>query len=200
MPYEYRKLTLEEQQTVVESRRQRGFPLHSPPHPFREAGSYLITAANYEHAPIMSAPERRMEFQVILLRHFHEINAEIVGWVILPNHYHVLISVESLDLVSNVVQYVHGVTSRQWNLQDDLTGRRKVWYRFADRVMRNESHLNQTLNYIHLNPLKHKLVTDIYAWPWSSLFMYVDEKGTEWLTEQWKKYLPAEDFGKGWDE
>jgi len=29
-------------------------------------------------------------------------------------------------------------------------------------------------------------VKDVYSWPWSSLFWYEDEKGREWLREQWE--------------
>jgi len=65
--------------------------------------------------------------------------------------------------------------------------------------MRNETHLNQTVNYIHYNPVKHVYVKDVYEWPWSSLFMYVDERGKEWLKESWKKYKPPADYGKDWD-
>lgn len=177
MPYKYRKLSPEEREQIVEERKQRGFPLHQPPHPFREAGSYLITAANFEHATIMASPERRASIQEILLNGFREIQAEIIGWVILLNHYHILANVESLDLVSNLLKQIHGSTSHEWNRQDGLTGKRKVWYRFADRMMRNEIYLNQTLNYIHYNPVKHGLVRDVYDWPWSSLFWYASEKG-----------------------
>ena len=199
MPYEYRKLSTEEQIQIVEDRRQRGFPLHQPPHPFRETGCYLITAANFEHVNIMAMPGRRTAFQKILLKGFQEINAEIIGWVILTNHYHVLVNIESLDLVSNLLKQIHGSTSHEWNKQDGLTGKRKVWYRFSDRMMRNETHLNQTLNYIHYNPVKHGLIRDVYDWPWSSLFWYENDKGREWLKEHWGKYRPHVDFGDDWD-
>jgi putative transposase len=199
MPYEYRKLSPEEQERVVEERRRHGFPLHQPPHPFRKAGSFLITAANFEHANVMVAPERRTTFQDILLEGFQEIHAEIIGWVILLNHYHILVNVESLDLVSNLLKQIHGSTSHTWNQQDRLTGKRKIWYRYADRVIRNEFHLHQTLNYIHYNPVKHGLVEDVYDWQWSSLFWYIEDKGQEWLREQWGKYKPPDDFGKDWD-
>ena len=199
MSYEYRKLSPEERKRIIEERRQHGFPLHQPPHPFREAGSYLITAANFEHATVMSSSERRTTFQDILLAGFREIHAEVIGWVVLPNHYHILVNVESLDLVSNQIKQIHGSTSHKWNQQDGLTGKRKVWYRYVDRMMRNERHLNQTLNYIHHNPVKHGWVNDVYDWPWSSLYWYVDNKGQDWLREQWGRYTPPVDFGKGWD-
>ncbi len=199
MTYDCRKLSSEQQKAVVEDRRRRGLPLHQPPHPFRESGSYLITAANFEHVPIMETPERRTEFQGILLKRFQEIQAEIIGWSILSNHYHILVNVDSLDSVSGAIQSLHGFTSHHWNQQDGLTGKRKVWYRFSDKLMRNETQLNQTLNYIHYNPVKHGFVKDVYEWPWSSLFMYVDELSKEWLKESWKKYAPPDDYGKDWD-
>ena len=143
MPYEYRKLSPKEREEIVEFRKQQGYPLHAPPHPFREKGTYLLTAANFEHKAVMLSPERRTEFQEFLLRGFREIQAEIIGWVILPNHYHILVIVDSLDLVSNLIQLIHGKTSREWNLQDHLTEKRKIWYRFSDRMMRNEIHLNK---------------------------------------------------------
>jgi putative transposase len=199
MPYEYRKLTPKERKEVVESRQQRGYPLHAPPHPYRENGTYLITAANFEHQEIMTSSERRTEFQELLLNGFHEIAAEIIGRVILPNHYHILVGVESLNLVSDIVKLIHGRTSHDWNLQEGLRGKRKVWYRFFDRLMRDEKQLNQTLNYIHYNPVKHGCVKDVYDWPWSSIFLYDNEMGKEWLREQWKIHIPPIDYGKDWD-
>ncbi|MBM3124421.1 MAG: transposase [Chloroflexi bacterium] len=200
MPYEYRKLSPKEREEIVELRRQKGYPLHAPPHPFRGIGSYLITAANFEHKDVMDSPERRTEFQEILLGGFREIEAEIVGWVILPNHYHVLATVETLDRVSIVIRLIHGRTSRKWNLQDGLTRKRRVWYRFSDRRMRNEVQLSQAFNYVHYNPVKHGYVKDVRHWQWSSLFLYEDELGGEWLKEQWRKFSPPADFGKGWDD
>lgn len=70
MPYEYRKLSLLERKEILEERKKRGYPLHSPPHPFRDEGTYLITAANYEHQHIMENPERRTNFEALWLKSF----------------------------------------------------------------------------------------------------------------------------------
>ena len=42
-------------------------------------------------------------------------------------------------------------------------------------------------------------VTDSYDWPWSSLSLYLNDKGREWLQKQWVKYSPPDD-GEGWDD
>jgi putative transposase len=201
MPYEYRKMTPEERAEVVRQRRERGYPLHAPPHPFRQAGRYFITAANFEHVHIMAAPDRRTDFEARLLSAMSSIEAEVFGWVILPNHYHMLIGVDSLDDVSAALKQLHGTTSREWNLADGQTGIRQVWYRFTDRVIRDDRHFYHALNYIHINPVKHGYVGDPYEWPWSSVHAYAEAKGYghEWLRAKWRAYPPG-DFGKGWDD
>lgn len=136
MPYEYRKLSLKEREEIVNYRRMQGYPLHAPPHPFREAGAYLISAANYEHRAIMSSPNRRTEFEALLLKSIREITEEFI----------------------------------------------------------------MAFNYIHYNPVKHGYVSDPYDWPWLSLQLYYEDKGKDWLQEQWQAYKPPHDFGKGWDD
>lgn len=200
MPYEYRKLSPEERKKVLEERKKQGYPLHAPPHPFRHEGTYLITAANYEHKHLLNGAKRRTDFELLLLQSFLETGVDVVAWVILTNHYHLLLTVKKFATISNVLGYVHGSTSRQWNIEDGRTGKRKVWYRFSDRLIRNEKHFQRTFNYVHHNPVKHGLVEDVYAWRWSSLFLYEDEKGQDWLRENWKNYKPSSQFGKGWDD
>jgi putative transposase len=200
MPYEFRKLSTEERNAIVEDRRKRGFPFHQPPHPFRGEGNYLITAVNFEHKTIMAEPDRRSAFEKILLSGFQEIGAEIIAWVILPNHYHILVEIETLDLVSSLLKQIHGATSHEWNRQDSLIGKRRVWYRFTDRKIRNDTHLKQSIHYIHYNPVKHGLINDVYDWRWSSLFLYINDERMELENEQWRRFNPPEDFGNGWDD
>jgi putative transposase len=200
MPYKYRKLSAKERDDVVKYRQEHGYPLHAPPHPFRDAGAYLISAANFEHRPILSSPERRTQFETRLLDSIKEIAEEIIGWVVLPNHYHVLLAVDSLDAVSETLKYLHGKTSREWNIEDNLTGKRRVWYKFADTFIRNSAHLHTTFNYIHYNPVKHGYVSDPFDWPWSSIHIYHEDNGPAWLQEQWNAHEPPVDFGMGWDD
>jgi putative transposase len=199
MPYDYRKLTPAERAEVVKRRQEQGYPSHAPPHPFRQAGCYLITAAAFEHAAVLSDPVRRSEFEQDLLVSLASAGAEIDGWVVLPNHYHILSSVPTLDAISAALKLLHGRTSRKWNLEEGLTGQRRVWYKFSDRGIRDETHYFRALNYIHYNPVKHHYAEDVYGWQWSSLFLYYEERGREWLREIWQAHPPG-DFGSDWDD
>ena len=194
MPYDYRGMTPEERTEAVRRRWELGYPTHAPPHPYRGAGWYLLTAANFEHAEIMAMPDRLAGFEARLLDALQGAGARVLAWVVLPNHYHVLVEADSLDGVSSVLQRLHGSTSRQWNLEDGQTGTRRVWYKYTDRKLHNEAHFYRALNYIHINPVKHGCVEDPYEWPWSSLHSYRDALGREWLRDQWKAYPPG-DFG-----
>jgi putative transposase len=199
MPYEFRDMSPEERAAVVASRRERGYPLHAPPHLHRETGWYFVTAVNFQHEPVMYAPERRDEFERRLLDAFHSIGTDIGGWVVLPNHYHILVGASSLDSVSAVLRSLHGTTSHEWNLADKRTGQRRMWYKFTARRIRGERHYYQSLNYIHLNPIKHRYVSDPYVWLWSSVDLYFETRGRDWLRAIWADH-PVGRFGSGWDD
>ena len=61
----------------------------------------------------------------------------------------------------------------------------RVWqYRFLDRVIRNEKELENYLDYIHYNPVKHGQVTNPHKYSHSSL-VYFREQGyynSDWGT------------------
>jgi len=190
MPYEYRKMTPEERKNIVLYRKSQGYPLHSPPHPIREPGFYFISAACFEHAPILASPGRRSEFEARLISSLQSAKINLDAWVVLSTHYHVLIEVRSFDQVPPFFQRLHNGTAYEWNREDGCTGRRRVWFHYYDRFIRDETQYFQTLNYIHFNPVKHGLVEDPYAWEWSSLAAFLEIEGKEWLRTAWTKYSP----------
>jgi len=198
MPYKYRRMSAAEREAIVRRRRDQGWPLHAPPHPFRHAGTYILTAATFEHVPIMAGAARLTEVSGLLLRSLREIGTEVFAWVVLPNHYHVLAGVRALADVSAALGRLHGSTSRAWNLADGLTGRR-VWYRFADRLIRNDAHFLRAITYIHGNAVKHGYTATPESWWWSSLHEYLVANRQEWLERIGARY-PADGFGRGWDD
>lgn len=50
---------------------------------------------------------------------------------------------------------------------------RKIWQKsFYDKIIRNEKQLNQTIEYIHINPEKHGFINDYRKWKYSSYRNY----------------------------
>ncbi len=192
MPYEYRKLSPEERKEIVQSRKDQGYPPHGPPHIARVSGCFMISAACYEHAHILSTPQRRNEFQDRILSDLKNSEIGIDAWVILSNHYHLLIQTPAYDRIPAFIHRLHNGTSFEWNREDECSGKRKVWFQYFDRFIEAESQYFQTMNYIHYNPVKHGLVNNAYEWEWSSLGLYEEIEGREWLRKIWKKYTPAQ--------
>ncbi len=215
--YEYRRLTPAQRAEIVQQRLTKGYPPHSPPHPIQDQSFYLLTAACYEHKCHIKTEERRKQLLDLLFEQFINSGIELRGWVILPNHYHVLVYLGDSDeglsphyqpvrskgfspykQIAKILHRVHGSTSRQWNLEDQTVGQ-KVWYAYSDRAIRSERHYHTTLNYIHYNPVKHRWSDSPYHWSCSSVHWYLEQQGRDFLRDAWVRY-PIKDYGKEWDE
>ena len=195
--YDWRRMTIEERQRTLEERRQRGYPLHSPPHIETARNYRLISAACYEPKHLLNSAERLLWVEGEVLKAVREVNAPCYAWCVLPNHYHLLLQVRDIKKVTWRLGRMHGRTSRAMNLKDEAVGR-QVWYRAPDRIMRSEAHFYTTINYIHHNPVKHGFAAKWQDWPFSSVHWYLENKGREWLLEMWKNY-PLLGYGDKWD-
>jgi putative transposase len=196
--YEYRKLTPEQRAKLLEERLAHGYPLHRPPHLIRDRTFYLLTGTCYEHKCHMIDESRRQQILDLLFEAFVTQGMEILAWVVLPNHYHLLVEVTNFDCLSKLFRSVHGSRSYQWNLEDRVRGR-TVWYGYTDRAIRSERHYYTTLNYLHYNPVKHQWVKSPYDWNQSSVHWYLEYYGREWLRDSWIQY-PVREYGSGWDD
>jgi putative transposase len=60
------------------------------------------------------------------------------------------------------------------NLSHQKRNESAVWQRrYCEHTIRNEKDLNNHINYIHFNPVKHGLVSRPRDWEWSNFHRYV---------------------------
>ena len=53
---------------------------------------------------------------------------------------------------------------------------RSIWQRrFYEHTCRDEDDLKRCVDYTHVNPLKHQLVSRVVDWKWSSFHRYVKD-------------------------
>ncbi len=197
--YDYRKLTPEQRAEIIEYRRRRHQPIHSPPHWDLGIGDiYFISAACYEHASIIGKhPTRMSQCEESVLSACHEAATATYAWCVLPNHYHLLVQTADLKRFTKALGQFHGRSSFEWNQEDAARGR-KVWHRCFDRAIRSGRHFLASVNYIHHNPVQHGYVDKWQNWLWSSAKEFLDQVGTEEATRIWREY-PILDYGKKWD-
>jgi putative transposase len=198
--YEWRRMTVEQREETLDGRKDRRRPWHSPPHRFLPGRRwYIISAACYEHGPIIGQTAERMdELADRLYATCGEHSECVSAWCVLPNHYHVVLQTARIRELLRGLALLHGRTSYQWNGEEDLLGRR-VWCNDVDREIRSERHLWASINYVHHNPVKHGYVERWQDWLWSSAASFLEEVGVERAREIWRAY-PVKEYGKNWDD
>lgn len=108
-------------------------------------------------------------------KRFHAERYDLIAWVVMPNHVHVLIRQYERAALGRIVQSWKTYTGKVIAHELRRAGARRsdedgpVWMRdYWDRFIRNDDHLQMAIGYIHANPVKAGLVEAEVDWPWSS--------------------------------
>lgn len=106
----------------------------------------------------------------------------IHGYVLMPNHYH-LMAESTRGLLSDCIRDLQApyVRMQNWLRGEDWDG---PWFRgrFKSRLVYRDDHWAYLLPYIHLNPMRARLVSDLDQFDWSSHLVYAGEASCpEWL-------------------
>jgi putative transposase len=95
----------------------------------------------------------------------------LTAWVFLPDHWHAILGPRYPKGLSLIVESVKVSSTRQINAGRGELGR--LWQgRFFDRALRTVKEYQETVEYIHLNPLRRGLVKRPEDWKWSSVHEY----------------------------
>lgn len=133
--------------------------------------AHFITTNTYKRLPILRNPE----FMVVIIENLKfyrkKYNFKLIGFVILPDHIHLLLILPSAHNISDLIRDFKSFTSSQINRLRGKKGR--VWQEgFYDLVIDREDKLIQKLNYIHKNPLRRNLTKDLNEYKYSSFVNY----------------------------
>ncbi len=137
------------------------------------------------------------DFESELLRTSDLHCDQLFAWVVLPNHYHVLVHTLDVEGLLRAIGRLHGSSSFRWNGQDGCRGR-QVWHRAAETAIRSEGHFWATFNYVMNNAVHHGYVARWQDWPYSNAADYLQEIGRGEVERRWRQY-PVLDYGKDWD-
>jgi len=166
--------------------------LHHPPHLFLDNTYYFITARTYQKQLIFNNDEKKALLLNSLKAEFRNGECDLVAWVVLANHYHILFRIIQAKGISSRINMIHGKVSYLVNKKESETGR-KVFQNYWDRCIRDEADFWRHFNYIHYNPIKHGYVKNMKDYKFSSYEFWLEKKGTEWLDSCFRLY-PIVDF------
>jgi REP element-mobilizing transposase RayT len=100
------------------------------------------------------------------LLHFDGVKYQLLHWVIMLNHVHLLLRAINGHTLSSIMHSMESFTANRANELLERTGR--FWsVEYFDRYIRDNVHYNNTVAYIHANPVKAQLCGGQDAWRFS---------------------------------
>jgi len=165
---------------------------------------HFLTFSCHERRPLLSSASRRDLFLETLERVRRRYRLVVLGYVVMPEHVHLLVTEPQRDTLSTAIQALKlgfvrklegagvprsrktGETLRQaqgrlWGtpVSDISSTPHRFWQaRFYDFNVWTERKRREKLRYIHRNPVSRGLVASPEQWRWSSYRWYwCGEKG-----------------------
>ena len=103
----------------------------------------------------------------------------LYAYVLMGNHVHHLIQIDQTPL-SKVMQNILFRYTGYWNRRYKKTGH-LFQGRYKAILCDRESYLLELIRYLHLNPVRSKIVSDPDKYRWSSHRSYLENDGKKWI-------------------
>jgi putative transposase len=132
---------------------------------------HFITFSRYQRLPLLSSAASKDVFVEILGDVREKYGFALIGYVVMPEHIHLLIGEPSIGTPSTVLQ----VLKRRLSVRMRDHSSPRLWQsRFYDFNVWSRKKRAEKLLYMHLNPVKRGLVAHPADWRWSSFGFYQD--------------------------
>jgi putative transposase len=145
---------------------------------------HFMTCSCYHRQPLLGTPQRRDLFLAVLEQVRRRYQFVVVGYVVMPEHVHLLIGEPQRRTPSTVMQalklgFARRVLAQARRQRKPDQGRlfdyapQHIWQkRFYDFNVWTEHKRIEKLRYMHRNPVKRGLVLSPELWNWSSFRAY----------------------------
>lgn len=157
---------------------------------------HFVTFSCYQRLPLLGSVQARNLVVEELSRVRREYQFSVVGYVVMPNHVHLLLSEPARGTPSTVLQIVKQSVSHKmrrseilWNETTQIQPSKiegaasthdiglnslpRFWQpRFYDFNVYSHEKKNDKLEYMHANPVSRGLVQHPKDWSWSSFSFY----------------------------
>ena len=135
---------------------------------FQHTGDlHFLTFSCYRRKPSLGTPSARDRFEFSLEATRTRYNFHILGYVIMPEHVHLLVTEPPEEALSKAMQALKQSISRHLKTDEPF------WEtRYYDFNVRTERKRIEKLRYIHRNPVTRGLIVSPEEWPWSSFRQY----------------------------
>ena len=142
-----------------------------------EGATYHITARGHHRNDIFRDEEDFKIYLIILeeaLLYFNNYNYEIIAYCLMDNHVHLLLKT-GVEPPWRFIARVHSIYARYFNKKYNYLGT-LFQGRYSADIIENDTYMIETSRYIHLNPVKARMVETPDEYKWCSYLIYVGEQ------------------------
>lgn len=152
-----------------------------------EGGIYFFTVVTFHRRPILTSPSARNLLHIAWEDTRSRFPFSTVAICLLPDHIHCIWKLPEGDSNYSIrwkeikklftKHYLREIgTGDDLNLSRVKRKEAAIWQRrFWEHTITDETDLEEHLDYIHYNPVKHGYVEHVMDWHWSSFQKYVDQ-------------------------
>jgi putative transposase len=138
-------------------------------HRFEHSGqTHFVTFSCYHQRHLFAETASKQTFELALERVRKAFDLDIYGYVVMPNHVHLLIAEPRTGLLGEALKSIKQGVARR------LIGNAEHFWqkRYFDFNIRDEEQFKQKLRYLHRNPVRAELCECPEDWEWSSFRHY----------------------------
>jgi len=151
---------------------------------YQHTGNFhFITFSCYRRQPLFAASSGYQIFEQELEKVRQRHGFVVAGYVVMPEHVHVLVSEPRTVPLSVALQVLKQQVSRELKRPGDIRFGQRRYYGFN---VWNHDKTVEKLKYMHRNPVRRGLAARPEAWLWSSFRHYLTGKtGTVGIESHW---------------
>lgn len=135
---------------------------------------YHIVCRGNRRDPLFYDQTDFIEFLRMLEKIYEKIPYQLITFCLMTNHFHLLMRSQEQP-ISKVMALLNKRYANYYNTKYRLTGHVFEKRYFSD-IIEDQASLLEVSRYIHLNPLKAKMVKSPDHYPWSSFRFYKSTK------------------------
>ncbi len=149
-----------------------------------------LTLPGYPHHVIQRGNNRqaifssRVDYQILLdllVDNAHKFGVAIHAYVLMSNHFHLLLTPQATDGVPKLMQALGRSYVRYFNATQKRSG--TLWEgRYKSTLIQSDRYLLACMAYIDLNPVRAGLVAQAGDYPWSSYAHYAGRRTDNFIT------------------
>ena len=144
---------------------------------------YHITARGNERKAVFKSKRDRERFLEYLETATDRYRAVIHAYCLMDNHYHLLLETPAGNL-SQIMHHVNGAYTTYFNVKRARSGH-LFQGRYKAIVVEKDEYAKELSRYIHLNPVRAKMVQTPEEYAWTSYNFYIGkDKAPPWLQRQ----------------